>query len=168
MGVWLATRAPETRDTYRLPAICGGAMTSLWSSEREALDEVLADLGFSAAGQSGVFVTYERERDSMKVHVAPDGMFAAFNRDDNIIGEGEDAEDLRSVLLEAVSSGARGTLRESFLKRRTRKRALQVRPTLHTTQAETRLTQPCRRMRLAIVTNKIGRAHTRPRCRFAA
>jgi hypothetical protein len=96
---------------------------ALWSSKREALDEVLTELGFCAAGQSGVFVTYERGRDSMKVHAAPDGMFAAFNRDDDIIGEGGDAEDLRSVLAEAVSPGARGTLRQSFLKRRTRQKS---------------------------------------------
>jgi hypothetical protein len=97
-------------------------MMALWSSKPAALDEVLTELGFSVTGQSGVFVTYERARDSVKVHVAPDGMFAAFNTDDDIIGEGEDADDLRSVLLEAVFPGARGTLRQSFLKRRTRQK----------------------------------------------
>jgi hypothetical protein len=46
---------------------------AIWSSSRTALEEALIELGFSAAHQFGVFVTYERERDLVKVHVAPDG-----------------------------------------------------------------------------------------------
>jgi hypothetical protein len=94
---------------------------AIWTSSREALEEALIDLGFSAAREFGIFVTYERQRDSVKVHVAPDGMFAAFDGDDEILGEGSEAEDLRSVLMEAALTAARDTpLRQSFLSRRTR------------------------------------------------
>jgi len=94
---------------------------AIWGSSREALEEALIELGFSAAHQFGVFVTYGRERDSVKVHVAPDGMFAAFDGDDEILGEGTGAEDLRSVLMKAALTPERDTgHRRSFLDRRTR------------------------------------------------
>jgi len=90
---------------------------AIWSNQRETLEEALNDLGFSAVGQFGVFVTYQRERDSVKAHVAPDGMFAAFDVHDEILGEGTGAEDLRSILMKAVLTSAH---RRSFLDRRTR------------------------------------------------
>jgi hypothetical protein len=94
---------------------------AIWSSSRTALEEALIEFGFSAAHQFGVFVTYERERDLVKVHVAPDGMFAAFDVDDEILGEGAGAEDLRSVFTKAALTAARDTgHRRSFLERRTR------------------------------------------------
>jgi hypothetical protein len=94
---------------------------AIWSSSREAFEEALIDLGFSVVRQFGVFMTYERERDAVKVHVAPDGMFAAFDGDDEILGEGTGAEDLRSVLIKAALTAARDTgHRRSFLDRRTR------------------------------------------------
>jgi hypothetical protein len=94
---------------------------AIWSSSREAFEEALIELGFSTVGQFGVFVTYERQRDSVKVHVAPDAMFAAFDGDDEILGEGEGSEELRSVLREAPSTAASDTPhRLSFLSRRRR------------------------------------------------
>jgi hypothetical protein len=92
-----------------------------WSSSREALEEALIELGFSAAREFGIFVTYERQQDSVKVHAAPDGMFAAFGGDDEILGEGTGAEDLRAVLMEAaLTSGQDPRRRRSFLDRRTK------------------------------------------------
>jgi len=97
---------------------------AIWSSTREALEEALIDLGFTAAHEFSVFVTYERQRDLVKVHAAPDGMFAAFGGDDEILGEGTGAEDLRSVLMEAALTVARDTPhRRSFLDRRTKTKA---------------------------------------------
>jgi hypothetical protein len=97
---------------------------AIWSSSREALEEALIDLGFSPIDEFGVFVTYERPRDSLKVHVAPDGMFAAFDRDDEILGEGAGVEDLRAVLMEAVLAAERDRpRRRSFLDRRTKTKA---------------------------------------------
>jgi hypothetical protein len=94
-----------------------------WSNSREALEEALIDLGFSSTDEFGVFVTYERPRDSLKVHVAPDGMFAAFDGDDEILGEGVGAEDLQAVLMEAALTAERDRpRRRSFLERRTRQR----------------------------------------------
>jgi hypothetical protein len=95
-----------------------------WSSSREALEEALIELGFSAACEFGIFVTYERQQDSVKVHAAPDGMFAAFGGDDEILGEGTGAEDLRTVLMEAaLTSGQDLRRRRSFLDRRTKTKA---------------------------------------------
>jgi hypothetical protein len=97
-------------------------MMAIWSSSPEALKEALIDLGFSAAHEFSVFVTYERQRDSVKVHVAPDGMFAAFGEDDEILGEGTGAEDLRSVVMEAALTSERDTpQRRSFLDRHTKR-----------------------------------------------
>jgi hypothetical protein len=102
---------------------------AIWSSSRTALEEALIELGFLAAHQFGVFVTYERELDLVKVHVAPDGMFAAFDLDDEILGEGTGAEDLRSVLINAALTAARDTgHRRSFLDRRTRTKGSSSRP----------------------------------------
>jgi hypothetical protein len=98
-------------------------MMAIWSSTRQALEEALIDVGFTAAHEFGIFVTYERKRDSVKVHAAPDGMFAAFGGDDEILGEGTGAEDLRSVLKEAALTAERGRpRRRSFLDRRTKQK----------------------------------------------
>ena len=97
---------------------------AIWNSNREALEEALIDLGFSAAHEFSVFITYERQRDMVKVHAAPDGMFAAFGEDDEILGEGTGAEDLRAVLMEAaLTSGQDPRRRRSFLDRRTKTKA---------------------------------------------
>jgi len=65
----------------------------------------------------------------VKVHVAPDGMFAAFDADDEILGEGTGAEDLCSVLMKAALTATRDTgHRRSFLDRRTRTKGSSSRP----------------------------------------
>jgi hypothetical protein len=95
-----------------------------WSSGREALEEALIELGFSAAHEFGIFVTYERQQDSVKVHAAPDGMFAAFGGDDEIFGEGTGAEDLLAVPMEAaLTSRQDPRRRRSFLDRHTKAKA---------------------------------------------
>jgi hypothetical protein len=99
------------------------------SSTREDLEEALVDLGFSAPREFGVFVTFERQRDSVKIHASPDGMFAAFDGDDEVLGEGTGAEDLRRVLMKAAFTSARNTPpRRSFLDRRTRTKGSSSRP----------------------------------------
>jgi hypothetical protein len=64
-----------------------------------ALAEALTEQGFGAAVRFGVFVTYERINDSIKVHVGPDGSFAAFDNDDQIIAEGKGVQDLFTLLV---------------------------------------------------------------------
>ena len=73
-----------------------------WSSGRKEIDQTLVEMGFSATATYGKFVTYERRRDGLNVHVGPDGRFAAFGRDDEILGEGKNADDLRFILMEPV------------------------------------------------------------------
>jgi hypothetical protein len=65
----------------------------------ETLVEALLSQNFCADDKFGLFVTYVRENDPMKVHVGPDGSFAAFNGDDEIIAEGSGAQDLFSILV---------------------------------------------------------------------
>jgi hypothetical protein len=100
-----------------------------WTGIRETLEEALIDLGFSAVSEFGVFVTYQRQGDLVKVHVAPDSMFAAFDADDEILGEGAGAEDLRRVVMEAAVTAARITpVRRSFMDRRRRTKGSSSRP----------------------------------------
>jgi hypothetical protein len=63
------------------------------------LAEALSDQGFCMCDEFGVFVTYERPNDSVKVHVGPDGSFAAFDSHDEVIAEGHGAQDLYSLLV---------------------------------------------------------------------
>ena len=109
-----------------------------WSSTREVLEEALIDLGFTAAREFGVFVTYGRQRDLVKVHVAPDGMFAAFDGDDEILGEGTGTGDLHSVLTKAALTPAH---RRSFLDRRTRTKGSSSRPSAHVRSLRARAEQ---------------------------
>jgi hypothetical protein len=105
----------------------------IWSGTRENFEEALSDLGFSAVNEFGIFVTYQRQGDWVKIHVAPDGMFAAFDADDEVLGEGAGVDDLRRVLIEAVSTSARNTPpRRSFLDRRTRTKGSSSRPSART------------------------------------
>jgi hypothetical protein len=100
-----------------------------WSGTRETLEEALIDFKFSAVNEFGIFVTYQRQGDLVKVHVAPDGMFAAFDADDEILGEGTGAEDLRRVLMEALFTTAQNTPpRRSFPDPRTRTKGSSSRP----------------------------------------
>jgi hypothetical protein len=65
----------------------------------ETLIEALLDQKFCAADKFGLFVTYERDNDPLKVHVGPDGSFAAFDGNDEIIMEGKGAQDLFDILV---------------------------------------------------------------------
>ena len=65
----------------------------------DTLAEALLQQGFCAADEFGVFVTYERADDPLKVHVGPDGSFAAFNGDDELVAEGKGAQDLYAILV---------------------------------------------------------------------
>ena len=64
-----------------------------------ALAEALIEQGFCASERFGVFVTYERVNDSIKVHIGPNGSFAAFDNADQIIAEGKGVQDLFSLLV---------------------------------------------------------------------
>jgi hypothetical protein len=79
-----------------------------WSSERIAIDDALSSLGFdywdAIAREDGEYMTYQRARDLVNVHVGPDGSFAVFDDHDDPIGEGGDVDDLRSVLAERTSN----------------------------------------------------------------
>jgi len=100
-----------------------------WSGTRDNLEAALIDLEFSAVNEFGIFVTYQRQGDLVKVLAAPDGMFATFDADDEVLGEGTGAEDLRRILTEAAFSSARNTPpRRSFLDRRTRSKGSSSRP----------------------------------------
>jgi hypothetical protein len=64
-----------------------------------ALREALLDQGFRAVDEFDLFVTFARDDDPLKIHVAPDGAFAAFDDADELITEGEGAEDLYRALV---------------------------------------------------------------------
>jgi len=100
-----------------------------WTNIRAVLEGALTDLGFSAVNEFGIFVTYARQEDLLKIHVAPDGMFAAFDADDEILGEGIGDEDLRRILVEATFYASQNTpSRRSFSDRRTRTKRSSLRP----------------------------------------
>ena len=65
----------------------------------EALAEALLGQEFRAVDEFDSFVTFEREGDPLKIQVGPDGSFAAFNGDDELVAEGEGAEDLYRILV---------------------------------------------------------------------
>lgn len=64
-----------------------------------ALLGALAAQGFSPTGEFDTFVTYERAYDPIKIQVAPDGSFSAFNGDDELILEGKGPQALYSLLV---------------------------------------------------------------------
>ena len=65
----------------------------------EALAQALLDQEFRAMDEFDSFVTFERADDPLKIHAAPDGSFAAFNGDDELVAEGEGPEDLYRILV---------------------------------------------------------------------
>jgi hypothetical protein len=74
----------------------------------EVLSQALLNQEFRAVDEFGSFVTFEREGDPLKIHVGPDGSFAAFNGDDELVAEGENPDDLYRVLVsKAVISRSR-------------------------------------------------------------
>ena len=69
-----------------------------------ALSQALTDQGFRAVDEFDVFVTFARDGDPLKIHVGPDGSFAAFTSDDELITEGEGPEDLYRMLVAKIGS----------------------------------------------------------------
>jgi hypothetical protein len=66
----------------------------------ETLAEALLEQGFSPTDEFGLFVTYERADDPLKLHIGPDGSFAAFDSDDEVVAEGKGAHDLYAILVD--------------------------------------------------------------------
>lgn len=64
-----------------------------------ALSQALLEEGFRAIDEFDLFVTFARGNDPLKIHVGPDGSFAAFDITDELITEGEGAEDLYRLLV---------------------------------------------------------------------
>jgi hypothetical protein len=82
---------------FSAAATKGTAMTG--DPGYDTLITALRQQQFHPAETFGEFVTYERKNDPLKVHVAPDGSFAAFDGNDEIIAEGKGAQDLFDVLV---------------------------------------------------------------------
>jgi hypothetical protein len=72
--------------------------------------EALVEQGFSRTDEFGLFVTYERANDSLKIHIGPDGSFAAFDGNDEVVTEGTGAHDLYSILVDKTASVRRHVL----------------------------------------------------------
>jgi hypothetical protein len=74
----------------------------------DTLVEVLLEQKFRPVDEFGLFVTYERANDALKVHVGPEGAFAAFDGDDQVVAEGKGAQDLYAILVrKTVIAGRR-------------------------------------------------------------
>ena len=92
-------------ETWRssTAATCNGIDPMMaHSGKRAMVDEALLELGFTPAEKFGAFVTYRRA--SLKVHVGPNGSFAAFGADDEMLGEGRDSDDVQFVLADTTCS----------------------------------------------------------------
>ena len=73
----------------------------------ETLAEALLEQGFSLTDEFGLFVTYERANDPLKLHIGPDGSFAAFDGDDEVVAEGKGAHDLYAILVDKPAPARR-------------------------------------------------------------
>jgi hypothetical protein len=72
-----------------------------WTTHRELIEEALADAGFATTTlEFHGHLTYERQIDRVKVHVDPSGAFAAFDAGDDIVGEGQNVDDLYLIFTE--------------------------------------------------------------------
>jgi hypothetical protein len=54
-----------------------------------ALSQALLEQGFHAVDEFDVFVTFARDNDPLRIHAGPDGAFAVFDSDDELITDGE-------------------------------------------------------------------------------
>jgi hypothetical protein len=77
----------------------GGANMETLGKGFGVLSRALRWNGFHKAGELGIFVTFVRDGDLLKIHVGPDGSFSAFNTADECITEGKGFEDLYRVLV---------------------------------------------------------------------
>jgi hypothetical protein len=65
----------------------------------EVLSQALLQQGFRAIDEFDVFVTFAREGEALKIHIGPDGSFAAFDSDDVLVTEGEGPDELYRMLV---------------------------------------------------------------------
>ena len=71
----------------------------------QTLAEALRDQGFCPTEEFGLFITYERANDSLKIHVGPDGSFAAFDSYDELVAEGRGMQDLFAIIVSKSATG---------------------------------------------------------------
>jgi len=76
-----------------------------------ALTQALLEKGFHPVEEFDMFVTFSRDDTELKIHAGPDGAFAAFDANDNLLTQGEGPEDLRRALL--IGSAATGQRRRT-------------------------------------------------------
>jgi hypothetical protein len=74
----------------------------------EALSDALLRSGFRAIDEFDLFVTYARDEDPLKIQVGPDGSFAAFDGDDQLVTEGEGPDDLYRTLVAKIGPANKG------------------------------------------------------------
>jgi hypothetical protein len=60
--------------------------------------QALSEQAFRVVDEFEVFMTFARDNDLLKIHVGPDGSFAAFDSDDRLIAEGEGPKHLHRAL----------------------------------------------------------------------
>lgn len=65
----------------------------------ETLAEALLAQGFSKIDEFGLFITYERPDEPLKIYIGLDGTFAGFNHCDQLVAEGEGLQGLYAVLV---------------------------------------------------------------------
>jgi hypothetical protein len=68
-------------------------------AEIETLTEALTQAGFSKTDEFGLCATYQRENDTITIHVGADGSFAAFDSFDELITEGFGMQDFYAMLV---------------------------------------------------------------------
>ena len=73
----------------------------------DTLVEALLAQEFRPTDKFDTCITYAREDDPLKIHVGPDATFAVFNTDDELVTEGQGAEDLYAVLVERTPMSLR-------------------------------------------------------------
>jgi len=77
----------------------------------ETLTEALYQQGFSKVDEFGLYVTYAREDDAIRVHVSSDGSFAVFDSFDELITEGAGMKDFFAMLVSRDPSPREGLSR---------------------------------------------------------
>jgi hypothetical protein len=94
--------SPNDGETYDMPVLDKGI---------ELLAQALLGQEFRAVQEFDSFVTFEREGDPLKIQVGPDGSFAAFNGDDELVAEGEGADELYRILVAKTPASPRSPRR---------------------------------------------------------
>jgi hypothetical protein len=76
----------------------------------DTLVEALLEQRFRPVDEFGLFVTYGRADEPLKVHVGPDGAFAAFDGDDQVVAEGKGTQDLYAILIRKTVIAGRSSV----------------------------------------------------------